>query len=1071
VNTSIRRTVCVASCVLALCVSAATAGQPSYSENFTTTTYKDAVHTTADWNTGAGKLQMFPFAPSVVGSYDTPGGALGVTVSGDYAFVADVASGLLIFDITDPSNPQLLGSYDTSGSANAVAVDGDYACVADGASGLQVISIANPAAPTLLGTYNTTGQATDVKIDGDHVFVADGTSGLQVISIANPSSPALLGTYNTGDQAYAVDVEGDLAYVADRGDGLIIINVQNPAAPTLVGSYDTPGDSWGVAVAGDVAYVGDAASGLQVIDVSNPAAPTLITSYYPGGNCRRLDIDGDNLYSGSYSSVIVTDVTDPTNPVARFTVPLPGIATTPVVDGEHVFVADGAAGGLQIVEVNQTVAPAFTGSFVPSSIANDMAVAGDVAVVADANSGFEVVDISNPASPVVIVDYNTPGEARAVAVVGHRVFVANGSSGLRICDIADPAHPTTLGSYDTPGSAYDVAVAGDYAFVADANSGLQVINISNPASPTLAGSYFTPGFAFCVAVAGNHAFVGEGYNLRILDVTNPANPVLAGIQVFGSIVYGVAVAGDLAFVANYVAGLKIVDIRNPASPTLVGSYITPNIAQGVAVTGDLAVVAAGDLQAIDIRNPASPTLVGSYATPGAATNVALAGELAFVADFQGSCQIVQVFQREFDTARNVGRSLILEPPAGSVARARLASTQTAGVSWEVSADAGTNWQPISPDNTWNAISTPGNDLQWRATLGWTTPGLDPFVSDLHMDWLYDYAVIDTITDVPNDQGRQVRIEWTRSGHDFVGDASQITEYAIYRKIDSNLGGAAVSATPETFENLSPSARENALMMQAAGWDFVTTVPVLTEDSYAVVVPTLADSTIVAGSYLTTFRVTALTATPGVFFHSPPDSGYSVDNLAPSVPSNLAVAYNTGSGNRLSWDDPVDTDFQYFRVYRSSDPNFTPSPATLVKATVTPGWVDPDYDGGAVYYKISAVDYSGNESAAASAGTTTSVTGPSAPTAFALYPNVPNPFNPITTIHYDVPTGGGAVSLRIYDVAGRLVKTLVEGRVAPGAKSATWDGRDDAGRSVASGVYFCRLASPNYANTNKMVLMK
>jgi hypothetical protein len=228
---------------------------------------------------------------------------------------------------------------------------------------------------------------------------------------------------------------------------------------------------------------------------------------------------------------------------------------------------------------------------------------------------------------------------------------------------------------------------------------------------------------------------------------------------------------------------------------------------------------------------------------------------------------------------------------------------------------------------------------------------------------------------------------------------------------------------------------------------------------------------VSGQYYSTFRVTALTATPGVFFHSPSDSGYSVDNLAPAVPASFAVAYNTGGGNTLAWDEAADEDFQYFRVYRSSDPNFTPSPANLVHSTVANGWVDPDYDGWPVHYKVTATDFSGNESEPASAGTTTSIGEPPLPTTFVLYPNAPNPFNPTTVIRYDVPESGGELALRIYDVSGRLVKTLVEGAQPAGEKSATWDARDEKGRPVASGVYFCRLTAPGFTRTHKMVLTK
>ena len=95
----------------------------------------------------------------------------------------------------------------------------------------------------------------------------------------------------------------------------------------------------------------------------------------------------------------------------------------------------------------------------------------------------------------------------------------------------------------------------------------------------------------------------------------------------------------------------------------------------------------------------------------------------------------------------------------------------------------------------------------------------------------------------------------------------------------------------------------------------------------------------------------------------------------------------------------------------------------------------------------------------------------APTSHALHQNVPNPFNPTTTIHYDVATGGGNVSLKIFDVRGRLVRTLVDGNEGAGRQSAIWDGRDNAGNAVATGAYFYRLTAPGYQETRKMVLLK
>jgi hypothetical protein len=94
-----------------------------------------------------------------------------------------------------------------------------------------------------------------------------------------------------------------------------------------------------------------------------------------------------------------------------------------------------------------------------------------------------------------------------------------------------------------------------------------------------------------------------------------------------------------------------------------------------------------------------------------------------------------------------------------------------------------------------------------------------------------------------------------------------------------------------------------------------------------------------------------------------------------------------------------------------------------------------------------------------------------PERFALFHNHPNPFNPTTTIRFDVSAAGGAVTLRIYDVSGRLVRTLADGTQTAGQKTVTWDGLNDAGNPVASGTYLYRLTGPGFEQTRKMLFLK
>jgi len=97
-------------------------------------------------------------------------------------------------------------------------------------------------------------------------------------------------------------------------------------------------------------------------------------------------------------------------------------------------------------------------------------------------------------------------------------------------------------------------------------------------------------------------------------------------------------------------------------------------------------------------------------------------------------------------------------------------------------------------------------------------------------------------------------------------------------------------------------------------------------------------------------------------------------------------------------------------------------------------------------------------------------GADVPLAFRAYQNFPNPFNPMTTIKFDLPRAGH-VSLRIYDLAGRLVRELVNENRPAASHTVVWDGTDRSGRQMASGIYYYRLVTDSDVATHKMTLVK
>lgn len=93
-----------------------------------------------------------------------------------------------------------------------------------------------------------------------------------------------------------------------------------------------------------------------------------------------------------------------------------------------------------------------------------------------------------------------------------------------------------------------------------------------------------------------------------------------------------------------------------------------------------------------------------------------------------------------------------------------------------------------------------------------------------------------------------------------------------------------------------------------------------------------------------------------------------------------------------------------------------------------------------------------------------------PTAYALEQNYPNPFNPTTTINFALPKAG-KVDVTVYNLLGQQVNNLVTGDMPAGVHSVVWDGRNQDGQSVSSGIYFYKITAGDFSQTKKMMMLK
>ena len=394
---------------------------------------------------------------------------------------------------------------------------------------------------------------------------------------------------------------------------------------------------------------------------------------------------------------------------------------------------------------------------------------------------------------------------------------------------------------------------------------------------------------------------------------------------------------------------------------------------------------------------------------------------------------------------------------------------------------------------WSAYGVPvclaaNNQTQPLIVPGWGTGATicwrderNPTSPDLYaqrLDWsgrLGDpQPILTSVRDLPSDQGGHVRLTWNASVLDVL-PALDISAYGVWRRVDSAAAQAAVAkgarmlaseATPA--DALPGKFRVTHLDAQTFYWEGVATILARGQSTYSYVAETFADSTS-SGNPPTTFMVDAHASFGPFFWDSNEQNGYSVDNIAPSLPSGLHATYGPTS-TRLGWQLGAENDLAGWRVYRGSTPAFTPSALNLVATVSDTSYVDATT--GHYVYKVAAIDVHGNLSGFSSVvpAQLTGVDGGAIPATLWLAPVAPNPATSGTLLRFGLPRDAH-VSLALFDANGRRVRELAARDMPAGEHSVRWDGNDSNGQGVASGLYFMRLATGTEMRVQRFAVVR
>ena len=350
------------------------------------------------------------------------------------------------------------------------SASGNYAYIADNDAGLIILDVSTPSQPLEVGYSLLSRYATCIVVDYPIAYVCDAYDGLHIYNISQPDRPASIDLTQVGDTTiWGETVVGGYAYLSSGQ----IIDISNPYGPHIVGNYHPPTSISVFVSNGQTGYSSGETDALLVWDLANPELPQLD---HPAGlhYSSILALSGNTLFSDGVDGLTLIDIHAPVFPIPRKINYLPVDRVFDIYPlGDMAYVTAGTS-GMYIIDATDPADPQELGHFDSPGFASEVTVSGTIAYLADGSSGVSILSVADPANPLPVGSYNTPGTALDVALIGHKLYIADGSSGLQVLDVSDPANPIYLGSLNTASNASYLAAYGSYVLLCDGYQGLRV---------------------------------------------------------------------------------------------------------------------------------------------------------------------------------------------------------------------------------------------------------------------------------------------------------------------------------------------------------------------------------------------------------------------------------------------------------------------------------------------------------------------------------------------------------------------------------------------------------------------
>ncbi len=634
-------------------------------------------------------------------------------------------------------------------------------------------------------------------------------------------------------------------------------------------------------------------------------------------------------------------------------------------------------------------------------------------------AGLAVFSLADPAAPELLTTLELGASALAVDLVDTLAHVAAGAGGYFIVDLAKPSKPKLLGHLVTEDYAYRDLEAEPGRSIVASNDAIWWIDTEDPAEPFVAGGLGGIGDPRGVDLVGNTAYVAAGANaLEIVDVSQPDLMTRLGGLPAGGEAVAVTVVDTLALIADQVRGVRVAAVANPHAPIERGAVNTAVAAASLVVSGNNLVSVGGSTGGLDIvwfGQPDHPQVVSSYYTGGrCAGSVAIPAGVA-VGVGTGGVELLSAtnpfFLEQVSRVETNGSVLAIDAVDGLV----FAAQGTEGLAI---IDAVVPSEPhllatITGDASWDGVSVNGNYAYMLATESRRVRVVDATHADVP---LLSAAVVSFDEPVAGIA--------TGDSLVFVGLAGQVGSDAGLAVLDASLPIAPEQVgTLRGYENVYGVASAGGRAFLAAGTAGLIPVDVSRPQYPLAQLPWRPTEGAVVAASIRGDRAALLLRL------ETRDALVYLDVTEGDLPRELGRYEATFLGDRVVCESDS--------VVRVSGP--LTGVATL-RIDESVGILEP-------------------------------VGGATPPLQAALAPPSPNPFNPWTILAFDTQRANSKVDLTVYDLQGHSVRQLLSEVVPSGHHEVRFDGRNDRGDPLASGVYVARLDVGGERLLRRMILLR